>query len=634
MAWPKICETLNYKRLYLKKGKSQCSLKQVLEFEKLYSSYSKEIVKLKMSELKPIPMEAVEILPIDCWQSIFNHLDNQGLKAVSLVCKDFLAISNTCKESLQVFHPGVGVLSEQLKRFKQLKRIHFKCFRGDINKAIVEIGRSDISLQVLDIWHREDEFKSESLKDLGSNLEVLSCCSLKGNLHDNDLVVIANSFPNLEQLYIGNCKIFPKNSLAEDSSSPQLPTDFGVEILASKLKLLTKICIYGEHYVSDRSVVALASNCVFLQTLTMWCSRNNGVTEHAIGFLLRNRPNLEALSIGYIKMDSSGSSITIENSISHAKALTSLEFYQMDVSDMLMNAIAKAELRLTKFLLKYCKQFTVLGLLKVLSNYQLTELAIVEANIADVDMELVLSRDVSKLTHIEISKCQVTNSTLFLLSTRCPSLVEIRMNQIALDGQINNGYNNFPLLKNHRVQNLCLTRCKISDELAKQLGLIFSNLKVLDLSYCYQLTSSGIEAFLKSCKFIRKLIAQEYFNAKIIEANNSELPEVNMESLILSRSQIDDEGLAAIAKRCPRLMVFDFRYCKKITAEGIKQIVKNISTMKYLYIRDCDNVKCGDLLEWMLSTGNLASLKIIYIGQNDLTEKHKDQFSHHGCLLL
>ncbi|XP_022748101.1 F-box/LRR-repeat protein 20-like [Durio zibethinus] len=582
-------------------------------------------------------MEAGEILPIDCWQSIFNHLDHDGLEAVSLACKDFLTIPNIYKHSLQVIHPGVDMLSKQLNRFKQLKSIDLKPFTGDLDEVILEIARSDISLQVLDICHRYG-LKAESLKELGSNskmknLKVFNCLMRDSNLQDNDLVVIANSFPNLVELDLKIFNFLPNKCLANDSCSTWFPTDAGVEILASKLKLLKKICIYGEHYISDRSVVALASNCVFLQDFTLWCYRNNGVTEKGIGFLLRNRPNLEALSIGNIKMDSPLSTITIEHSISHAKALTSLEFSRMDVSDMLLIAVAKAELRLTKFVLHFCKKFTVTGLLMVLSNCQLTKLGIVESDIADVDMELVLSRDVSKLTHIEIKRCQVTSSTLFLLSTRCPSLLEIRMKQIALDGQINDGGNNFPLLKNHSVQNLCLKHCRISDKLVKQLGLIFPNLKVLDLSYCCRFTSTGIEAILKSCKLIRKLILREYLNKKIIEEDNSELPEVNLEDLSLSWTGIDDKGLAAIAKRCPRLVSLEVSHCDYVTTEGIKQIVNNITTLKYLYMRGCDGVNSGDLLEWMLSTGNLASLKKIYLGQNTFTEEQMDQFSHRGCLL-
>ncbi|XP_022748103.1 uncharacterized protein LOC111297735 [Durio zibethinus] len=513
-------------------------------------------------------MEAGAILPIDYWQSIFSHLDHDGLEAVSLVCKDFLIISNIYKHSLQVIHPGVDMLSKQLNRFKQLKNINLKPFTGDLDEVILEIARSDISLQVLDICH-QDGLKAESLKELGSNskmkiLKVFNCLMRNSNLQDNDLVVIANSFPNLEELDLRIFNFLPNNCLANDSCSPWFPTDFGVEIL-----------------------------------------RNNGVTEKGIAFLLRNKPNLEALSIGNIKMDSSQSTITIENSISHAKALTSLEFSRMDVSDILLIAVAKAELRLTKFVLHFCKKFTVTGLLMVLSNYQLTKLGLVEGDIADVDIELVLSRDVSKLTHIEIKRCQVTSSTLFLLSTRCPSLVEIRMKQIALVGQINDGGINFPLFKNHSVQNLSETMQNYT----------------------------GIEAILKSCKLIRKLILREYLKKKIIEADNSELPEVNLEDLSLSWTGIDDKGLAALAKRCPRLVSLEASHCDYVTTEGIKQIVNNITTLKYLYMRGCDGVKSGDLLEWMLATGNLASLKKIYLGQNTFTEEQMDQFSHRGCLL-
>ena len=117
------------------------------------------------------------------------------------------------------------------------------------------------------------------------------------------------------------------------------------------------------------------------------------------------------------------------------------------------------------------------------------------------------------------------------------------------------------------------------------------------MSYCYQITSTGIEAILKSCKFIRKLILRGYLKA--IEADNSELPEVNLEDLTISSSLIDDEGLAAIAKKCPRLVSLALSYCRNVTTEGIKQIVKNITTLKCLYMLGCKHINRDDVLEWM-----------------------------------
>lgn len=140
-------------------------------------------------------------------RSIFNHLDNDELEGLTLVCNDFLRISDTLKDSLQVLHPGVGMFCKHLEKLKQLKKINFRnfrLFRGDIEMGTIqEIIRRDISLDVLDI--NLLEFKTKFLKELDvnsklkKNLKTLKLnCELYHCLGENDLVFIENSFLNLE----------------------------------------------------------------------------------------------------------------------------------------------------------------------------------------------------------------------------------------------------------------------------------------------------------------------------------------------------------------------------------------------------------------------------------------------------
>ncbi|OMO73429.1 hypothetical protein CCACVL1_17270 [Corchorus capsularis] len=431
--------------------------------------------------------QGVENLPPDCWQSIFNRLDEGDLGAVSLACKGFLANANLVKESLNVVHSKTAMLSQHLKRFTQLKKVDLSYFLGDLEEALCEVA---------------------------------------------------------------------------------------------KLKLLKKIYIRFGRSVSDGSLVALFVNCVFLQDVTII---NGAMTESGIGLLLRNRPNLEALSIGKIKHDSS-STITIANSISHAKALTSLEFLNMNVSDNLLAAIAKAKLPLERFAIKECKNFTVNGLLLVLSNYYLTKLTIDHVKFRDEDIEQLFNGNLGNLTHIDI-RFTLTNSTLlFLLLTKSPSLVEITIDSLFMnsDLQVNPGGQSTPL----EIQNLHLLHWRISDESAQQLGIIFPNIKVLDLSSCLTLTSSAIEAILKSCKFITELTLRGYRKTKIIEAN-SDLPSVNLEVLGLSYSLIDEEGLDAIGTRCPQLVDLCLSDCRNVTTKGIKQLIQKRKTLTWSSVGNC-----------------------------------------------
>ncbi|OMO65527.1 Leucine-rich repeat, cysteine-containing subtype [Corchorus olitorius] len=574
--------------------------------------------------------EGAEALPSECWELAFNRLNEDDLKSVSLVCKDFLATSSLLKKSLKPKHHDVRLLSRHLKRFTQLKEIDFKGFEGYLDEAICEIARSSGLLCLETLCFAGKSFKSQSLRELGlnpnmkKNLKHLNCLGTK-LLHDNDLVVIANSFSNLEQLNIEN--YYP--------SSRPIFTNDGIKSLASKLKVLKKLSIAGVHLFSDPSVIALSLNCARLEHVEIMGSpRYNDsvkVTEHGIGLLLRNRPNLKYLSIARIKK--SWSKITIENSISHAKSLTSLGFYCMDISDKLLMEIRKAKLQLKLFQIGRCSGFTVSGLVMLDSKY-LHHFAISDADIVDADMELILKGDhVANLTCVDIAACPVTTSTLFLLSTQCCSLVDIRFRGAKLNGEDNN----IPLSKNHKLQKLDLCYSDVTDEMLERIGLMFPSLKLLSLDGCSRVTSRGIEAILKSCKNITELNLRGYTKAKMMEAN-SEVEQVNnLEELILEDSAIDDEGLAVIATKCPQLVHLNLNGCREVTTNGIKQMVKNIKTLRRLTVgSDPEKVNSIEFLEWMLSTGYLASLKEIrFLKESILTimpEGLDKAFMDRGCI--
>ncbi|OMO83823.1 EIN3-binding F-box protein 1-like protein [Corchorus olitorius] len=372
-----------------------------------------------------------ETVSSDCWQLIFNHLNNDELKAISSVCKDFLAISNLVKKTLKVLHPNVHVLTKHLNRFTELNKIDLSKFHGDLDKAIRAIARSELSLEAIDFCP-EATFEAESLRELGSNPKMRNLkglnCFLTKRLHDEDLAVIANSFPNLEELNV--CRY--------DYDEKKNPSDYGVKILASKLRVLKKILIsVKRNKLTDESIVALSLNCTFLKDVTIISNGDAKVTEHGIGLLLRNRPNLESLCIGKIEKDSTASStITIENSISHAKSLTFLTCHVMDISDELLMEIGKAKLPLKNVELLDCRNFTVSGLRMVVSKH-LNKLSIkgsdCEADYGDI--KLLLQRDVANLTHIEISHSLVTSLNLYLLSTKFPSLEKLKISNVILDDE-------------------------------------------------------------------------------------------------------------------------------------------------------------------------------------------------------
>lgn len=86
------------------------------------------------------------------------------------------------------------------------------------------------------------------------NLKVLTCGNL-ATLRDIDLVVIADSMPSLEDLDIS----FPVNDFGASAGNEILAlrpsekgvTDFGIEVLSSKLKGLRMIDLSGNKFLTD-----------------------------------------------------------------------------------------------------------------------------------------------------------------------------------------------------------------------------------------------------------------------------------------------------------------------------------------------------------------------------------------------
>ncbi|KAJ7975077.1 F-box/LRR-repeat protein [Quillaja saponaria] len=176
-------------------------------------------------------------LPTECWELIFNRLETyHDLEDLSLVCKPFLFIANSIRRTLKIFggenNPSLPNL---LKRFPNLKSIDLDLFTGNLNRILSEIEVSGLNLETLNI-SRYHSIPIMAFSKLGSNMEnslkVLICCEM-GNLHDMDLMVIANSMPGLEELDIS--KPVNKNCGGDDENCPLLRvvmmshTDLGTE---------------------------------------------------------------------------------------------------------------------------------------------------------------------------------------------------------------------------------------------------------------------------------------------------------------------------------------------------------------------------------------------------------------------
>ncbi|KAG5560702.1 hypothetical protein RHGRI_003889 [Rhododendron griersonianum] len=135
-------------------------------------------------------------LPEDCWESILTQLaldhGYNGLEAPSLVCKQFLLITNRLRrkflsQNKVFYHNRCEALCRAFQRFRNLKELEI-CDPSfgvvvdkimDIDYIISRIASSGLDLQSLGFTRLREPPSKESFLKLGStmrNLKILRCC--------------------------------------------------------------------------------------------------------------------------------------------------------------------------------------------------------------------------------------------------------------------------------------------------------------------------------------------------------------------------------------------------------------------------------------------------------------------------
>ncbi|XP_010244792.1 PREDICTED: F-box/LRR-repeat protein 2 [Nelumbo nucifera] len=571
-------------------------------------------------------------LPEECWESVFNRLDHhQHFEALSLVCKRFLSISNQLRSRLTISNPTIKLhrgVSSLLQRFRGIKRIDLVDFHGDLDRLVREIARSGLKIEVLNM-SKQRRVPTRSLEELGAKMRSLRIliCSRLCFLQDSDLIAIADSFPSLEELDISYPEQDFGSSAEQDSVFPGMVTDAGITVLSSKLSSLQKINISGNHLISDRSLVALSSNCKFLRKIAAFdCSF---ISQNGIGWLIRHSPNLISLAINGNKLSlpstSMSPSFTVESSLVYAKALCTIEFSQMALSDDLLHSMFKANLPLQKLALSRCRGYTYVGISSLLSAYRsLNYLDIGGADFLTDQSITELFQYLQNLSFINLNSCShLTNSTLFNLARDCPSLEEIRMERTSL------GEEKFSteLRKNNQIRTLKLAWNKcLSDTTLKKVGIVCPNLRSLDLSHCWSITEKGIEAIGSSCIGIMELKVN---GCKEMANLGTTMGFSKLESLRAAGSGMNDEGLSMVSQSCRRLLCLDLEGCLEVTAKGVKEMVGNCKGLRELNLKKCCKVS-ADILAWMIFSR--PSLRMVVPpGGFVPTEKQRDLFLRHGC---
>ncbi|CAK9310366.1 unnamed protein product [Citrullus colocynthis] len=561
-------------------------------------------------------------LPEECWELVFTFLlrrrHSHHFESLSLVCKQFLSITNKLRTTLRISDLTIPAIPRIYSRFRQLKRIDLNNFKGVLDGLLSEIARSGLDIESLDISNQKS-FPVAGLMALGSamrNLRVLLCSKIR-LLPDEHLVVIAKAFPNLEELDIS----YPMNVLACYCRGEV--TDSGFLALIQGLPHLCKVNLSGNLFVTDKSLIALSTECMMLREIAIFDC--NFITQSGIAKALCQNPNLSSISANWIGIPSLRSDLIVL--FASVKNLTSLDLYESIISDELLNSVANSCLPLKKLVLSRCHNFSLSGISLLLYKNLLIEwLDLEAANFLTDESVKELSEFLPLVKFINLSNCSnLTCSSLFTLARNCPTLTDINMKIVNLKKEedcttdfVNTQLMSLDLSGN---KNLC-------NEGVGKIASIFPNLELLKLNHCVGITGEGIGEVLKACTKIRHLELNFCTGIKNL-VMDSELSA--MEALRLQRLAIEDSTLAMVGRRCPSLLHLDLLGCSKVTTEGVMEVVRNCRGLREINLWDCCEIDCS-VIPWMVFS-RPSLREIMQPNSLLLSSNLKNLFLRHGCLV-
>ncbi|XP_060203044.1 uncharacterized protein LOC132631483 [Lycium barbarum] len=564
--------------------------------------------------------------PEECWELIFNRIHCQSdLESVSLVCKQFLALTNSIRFHLSVIHHGT--LSKLIHRFPNLISIDLSDFHGDLDFILFDLANCVSNLRQLDISNHH-KLPVEGLKELGRKLKglrVLKCRYLTF-IRDSCLYAIAESFPFLEELDIS----YPR------TSCDFAVTDSGMEFLSVNLTNLRKINVSGNKRITDRSLVALSKNCLNLQDIQV---EDTSVTLKGVLSVQRACASLSWISVSKIQdgLSSSG----FECLATCSQALQTLEVSDSTISDEFLFLLANASLPLHKLSLSWCTNFTLPGISLLLCAYRTLQcLSLVDVDFLTDESMNDLSKYLQCLVTIDLSQClKLTISTFFTLARNCPSLEAVKMDNTGwgMKDYFHNGLNNNGLgmkdyshncVKNPRIRTVSLKfKMYLNDDSLAKVALMCPNMEILDVCLCASLTEVGLAFVLDVCNQIRNL---EFGKCPLIKHIGKGAELTNLEVINAAGSALSDEGLAMIGNRCSRLLKLNLENCKGLTGKGIQAMVKNCTTLRVIDLKRCQ-VSASSLNSIVSSS---SSLKRVFPPSSDGSHDSLRGFSlHNGCLV-
>ncbi|MED6131387.1 hypothetical protein PIB30_009609 [Stylosanthes scabra] len=496
-------------------------------------------------------------LPDECWESIFKHLTNpHDLESLSLVSRRFHSFINRIHTHLTVSEGLLPHLPALLRRFPNLTSIELtRYINADIDAILSQIASFDLpSLHSLDISHQRT-FPSDGLRQFSQKFPTLK--SLYCSHTHPDLVLIDECFPNLEEIDVSLTYLFPDT-----------------EALASGLKKLRKLDLSGTYMLGDSSIFTFCQNCVSLEALVV--HQTDSISKIGIGNAIRQRPQLRSLDVRWGNV--------------------TLEF----IAALALCAIAEGGLPLRELSLGDSSGYQYSGISCLLRKCNLQYLDLQRTEFLNDECVIELSLLLGNLNVVKLSGNEkLTDLSLLAIMRNCPFITEIRMERTSLG---KHKLEEDCLVVNSHLKFLYLAQNKwLDDGSVTMLASVCPNLGMIDLTESWRVSKGAIDV-LQMCRKIQHMnlahLGWDLFQFLV----NFEVPTLFV--LNLSWTRISDEELSLISKSCYKLKELNLDCCQKITANGVKQVVKNCKQLRMISLYSCEKYLVTLLLGWY-SKGHL-----------------------------
>jgi len=437
-------------------------------------------------------------LPDECWEHVFKFLDDDSnycyLKSLSLVSKSFLSITNRLLFSLTVYH-RCPLISRLLRRFTNLTSLNLKRYKC--------INFEPHSLNLFDHCTIP-----AGLRAFSQNITTLTSltCSRMDSINSNDLLLIAECFPFLEELNLS----YPRNRFKNHSNFLN-----GIDTLSLTLPKLTKINLSGHYYINDTSLFNLFKNCKLLQEVIMFGCR--GITKAGIVSALCERPTLRSLS--FTSYFESGNFAMLYELVWNYPSLSDIRmeyiFSEENIiedSDSLLNFVERPQLKSLGLACYWLRDKNIKRFASIFPNLQLLDLSRCY-NISNEGIFHVLRR-CGNIRHLNLAWAHVT---LDGLNFEVPKLEVLNLSYTVVGDEIL-----YMISKNCRgLLQLLLKRChKVTNKGVMHVVGNCMQLREINLRYCCQVHANIVDNMVLSRPSLRKIATPPGFD---LRSKNREL---------------------------------------------------------------------------------------------------------------